>query len=262
MSQPTQQALLNSLACLLIETRDINQAWPEQMDEESNIIIGEVLGMGDISTLVNAYKGINWGASDGNYVTDIDTLIESADEQVDVFTHFAILETRAIHAMESFSESKHTYHDAQAGSLEKELKSITIEPRKVILAKEYAALGVEIIERKLAVRVNNFLTTNYATSMFDGDPLLGTCVDVRVDPHSDSSHTVTFYFPNDETIFDELKSRLLSEMSRLEGAKIKLHPIECISACIPGNKDVIDYKNATKVKARMVAEQSNEAPSP
>lgn len=266
MSHPTQQALLNSLTKMLVDSREGNAAWPEEIEDQANDLIAEILQMGDISDLVNVLQGIDWRASDGSYVTDIDLLIETADDQVGEFGAYAVKQTLELLEKEGIEIGMAPFpRSFQVELIAQTILSIEKDCPKALLATEYAALGSKVVERCLAIEMDTY-AAEHASNLLTDPQTLDPYIDVRVIELSNTRNTVEIYFPDDAAIFDEIKDLLCELVLAQKEGIFNIAPVRHVPPAIPGYKDVIDYKRIIGEKAflekRITAERSAEMSGP
>lgn len=236
----TNQARLNSLADLLSMIQDDDEAI-----ERCNDLISEILDHGSVDELVNGFQGVNWDDLDGNFVVDMDALIQSASAHGNLFIELAKKEMYGLLCAEARASIGRTSSQNEERLSSEEIKGLSMNCPKTSLALEYSALGLGVYERKIVVDMRDAYSVDFAASLTGQGRELRGLVDVRVDHLSDERHSVLVYFPADEFCFDMIKNRLLEFVATREGADARVMPVEHVSPLIPGCKDLIDYKKVS-----------------
>ena len=257
MNTVTQQLLLNTI----VQHAD-NQVAESAIDD-INTLVHQILDMGPIDGLINHLKGINWASDTNQHVVDFDELQESLDDQMGAFEQYAASETNKILAQQlAYETSRKETEAPELPSVNfpvcaDGLAKLTLSDPKVQLAREYAALGFQVVDRCIVVDVDRLAQAQFIKKEIDGDRDLEAYVDTRCVVDERGRHALEIHFPSNQQFMDAIVGRLLLASNALDSSKLRVRQVEQVPPAIPGYKDITDYQRRLKMKEELTREMSS-----
>lgn len=243
------QSIINLITKHINEFAETDQRLSDEVVLATKIrpLISAFLAMDGIP-VVNKLLGLN--LKDPTYPfhsDDLDSMMDSAQEQLDHFQIWAINRTSDLFKT---LQSLHINKKGAAAQNNNFILEHKLNSEISVIAQQCKELGIRTIENVVTLHFyDEAIANEFFNQVKNDDDDLGF-IDVRISPEMNNVENVKVYFPNDEKV---IKS--LSELMNTFRDSYVASPLTTLPPAIPGLKDLYDYQAKIERKINLKYKQ-------